>query len=125
AGPGDRLDPGGTDRRPSMERRAFIGGGTAAIAAVATAACSGKGGSSGTAAGAAVTTTSDTATSGPAASGKGLKTVGAAAAADWAALAHALDGTLVRPGDASWATARQLYNTRFDSLKPAAVAYVA
>ena len=31
----------------------------------------------------------------------------------------------VRPGDAKWAAARQLYNTRFDSLKPAAVAYVA
>ncbi|MGH1554208.1 hypothetical protein ACRAWF_26525 [Streptomyces sp. L7] len=33
---------------------------------------------------------------------------------------------LVRPGDASWKTpAHQLYNTRFDNLKPAAVACVA
>lgn len=45
--------------------------------------------------------------------------------ANWTALARDLDGTLVRPGDASWATAHQLYNTRFDGLKPAAVAYVA
>ncbi|MGW3402633.1 FAD-binding oxidoreductase [Streptomyces zhihengii] len=50
---------------------------------------------------------------------------GGSAAADWAALARGLDGLLVLPGDADWASARQLYNTRFDGLKPAAVAYVA
>ncbi|MFD4702745.1 FAD-binding oxidoreductase [Streptomyces niveus] len=43
----------------------------------------------------------------------------------WGALASGLDGQLVRPGDSEYATARQLYNTRFDDLKPAAVAYVA
>jgi FAD/FMN-containing dehydrogenase len=104
-----------------MERRAFIGGGAAAIAAVTTAACHG---SSGTAmgTGGAHTTTKTSASSGAA---SGLRTTAAAAAADWAALARALDGTLVRPGDASWATAHQLYNTRFDGLRPAAVAYVA
>ncbi|MCX4549297.1 MULTISPECIES: FAD-binding oxidoreductase [unclassified Streptomyces] len=47
------------------------------------------------------------------------------AAADWTALARGLDGKLVRPGDADYPTARQLYNTRYDGLKPAAVAYVA
>ncbi|MEV6796191.1 FAD-binding oxidoreductase [Streptomyces sp. NPDC051320] len=47
------------------------------------------------------------------------------AAADWTALGHGLDGKLVRPGDADYPAARQLYNTRFDNLKPAAVAYVA
>ncbi|MCX4725505.1 FAD-binding oxidoreductase [Streptomyces sp. NBC_01306] len=47
------------------------------------------------------------------------------AAADWTALAHGLDGKLIRPGDADYPTARQLYNTRYDSLKPAAVAYIA
>ncbi|MEU5918761.1 FAD-binding oxidoreductase [Streptomyces sp. NPDC047141] len=45
--------------------------------------------------------------------------------ADWTALGRGLQGDLVRPGDADYATARQLYNTRFDSLRPAAVAYVA
>jgi FAD/FMN-containing dehydrogenase len=44
--------------------------------------------------------------------------------ADFSALAKSLDGSLIRPQDASYPTARQLYNTRFDDLKPAAVAYV-
>ncbi|MEU2247371.1 FAD-binding oxidoreductase [Streptomyces sp. NPDC019224] len=44
--------------------------------------------------------------------------------ADWPALAKSLDGTLIRPGDAAYPTARQLYNTRFDGQRPAAVAYV-
>lgn len=43
---------------------------------------------------------------------------------DWAALGHGLEGRLIRPGDADYTTARHLYNTRFDGLKPAAVAYV-
>ncbi|MFI8212913.1 FAD-binding oxidoreductase [Streptomyces werraensis] len=47
-----------------------------------------------------------------------------AAPADWTALAGHLDGRLVRPGDADWTTAHRLYNTRFDTLRPAAVAYV-
>ena len=47
------------------------------------------------------------------------------APADWTALAHSLEGKLVRPGDADYATARQLYNTRYDGQKPDAVAYVA
>ncbi|MFF4661096.1 FAD-binding oxidoreductase [Streptomyces sp. NPDC001381] len=97
-----------------MERRTFIAGGTAALAAVTTAACSSSGGGGAAAAG-SDSTTGLTALSANAAS----------APADWTALARDLDGTLVRPGDASWTTARQLYNTRFDNLKPAAVAYVA
>ncbi|WP_460067267.1 FAD-binding oxidoreductase [Streptomyces sp. YKOK-I1] len=97
-----------------MERRTFIAGGTAAVAAVTTAACSTSkgGGASASAGGTATGLTSLTTTAG-------------AGPANWAALARDLDGTLVRPGDASWTTARQLYNTRFDNLKPAAVAYVA
>ncbi|WP_175408929.1 FAD-binding oxidoreductase [Streptomyces sp. TRM64462] len=43
----------------------------------------------------------------------------------WAALARGVDGLLVRPEDAAYATARQLYNTRYDGLRPAAVAYAA
>ncbi|MER7397215.1 FAD-binding oxidoreductase [Streptomyces sp. NPDC000151] len=42
----------------------------------------------------------------------------------WDALRTGLDGQLIRPGDAAYATARRLYNTRYDTLKPAAVAYV-
>jgi FAD/FMN-containing dehydrogenase len=103
-----------------MERRTFIGGGAAAIAAVATAAC--KGGSAD-----ADTTGSSSASSGSSgSSGTSIRSTSASAApANWTALSHDLDGALVRPGEASWAAARQLYNTRFDGLKPAAVAYVA
>ncbi|WP_149179840.1 FAD-binding oxidoreductase [Streptomyces sp. TRM49041] len=46
-------------------------------------------------------------------------------APSWASLAKGLEGLLVRPGEATYETARQLYNTRFDDLRPAAVAYVA
>ncbi|MEU0335780.1 FAD-binding oxidoreductase [Streptomyces sp. NPDC006193] len=97
-----------------MERRTFISGGTAALAATALTGCS-----SGPRASAGSSPRS------LAASGPALRTTGQAAAANWAALARDLDGTLVRPGDAAWKTARQLYNTRFDGLKPAAVAYPA
>ncbi|MEW2259863.1 FAD-binding oxidoreductase [Streptomyces sp. NPDC047869] len=97
-----------------MERRTFITGGTAALATTALAGCS-----SGTDPSARSSARSYSS------SGTALKTTSQAAAANWAALARDLDGTLVRPGDASWTTAHQLYNTRFDGLKPAAVAYVA
>lgn len=96
-----------------MERRTFIGGGAAAIAAVATTACKGGSADAGASASSSSSRTSLRATA------------AAAAPANWTALSHDLDGTLVRPGDAKWATAHQLYNTRFDGLKPAAVAYVA
>ncbi|MGA5039583.1 FAD-binding oxidoreductase [Streptomyces capoamus] len=101
-----------------MERRTFISGGAAALATTALTAC-GAGGDSSAAAAAHSGTPSRSS------SLTGLTTTSASAAANWAALARDLDGTLVRPGDASWKTAHQLYNTRFDTLKPAAVAYVA
>ncbi len=43
---------------------------------------------------------------------------------DWPTLAKSLDGTLVRPQDSAYELDHRLYNTRFDSLRPAAVAYV-
>src|SRR5712692_3055381 len=43
--------------------------------------------------------------------------------ADWSALANSLQGTLVRPDSPQYSTARQLFNTRFDSVQPAAIAY--
>ncbi|GGY96371.1 FAD-binding oxidoreductase [Streptomyces poonensis] len=106
-----------------MERRTFIGGTAAVLTAAATAAvttaCSGGGPA------APQDTTGSTATDTP--TGKATTTATAtptrAAAADWQALAGDLDGSLVRPGDDSWGTARLLYNTRFDGLKPAAIAY--
>ncbi|MFF7358752.1 MULTISPECIES: FAD-binding oxidoreductase [Streptomyces] len=96
-----------------MERRTFIAGGTAALAATALTGCSSGSGRS--------TTSANTGSS----SLTSLKTTSENAAANWAGLARDLDGPLIRPGDATWKTAHQLYNTRFDGLKPAAVAYVA
>ncbi|KUO20555.1 FAD-binding oxidoreductase [Streptomyces dysideae] len=96
-----------------MERRTFIGGGTAALAALTTTACTGTG----------TNTTTDTTTR--ASTRTPLKTTSTTTPANWTALARDLDGPLIRPGDAAWKAAHQLYNTRFDTLKPAAVAYVA
>ncbi|MDX3455314.1 FAD-binding oxidoreductase [Streptomyces sp. ME02-8801-2C] len=99
-----------------MQRRTFMGGGAAAALTAMTtaAACTGPKAEAG--AKAAPTTPSGTTP---------LTATSASSPANWTALARDLDGPLIRPGDASWAAARQLYNTRFDSLKPAAVAYVA
>ncbi|QIB44957.1 FAD-binding oxidoreductase [Streptomyces aureoverticillatus] len=103
-----------------MQRRTFLGTATAAVAVgTATACTSGSGNSakaSSTGAGEPIGTRSGTTP---------IKTAAASAPASLAALARDLDGTLVRPNEAAWATARQLYNTRFDNLKPTAVAYVA
>ncbi|MBC9719156.1 FAD-binding oxidoreductase [Streptomyces sp. TRM66268-LWL] len=102
-----------------MDRRtALIGGASLALAATATACSGPEGGSEAPA----------TSPSAPPTGGKqtGGKPTGAPpSGAGWSALASDLDGELIRPSDADWDTARQLYNTRFDGLKPAAVAYVA
>lgn len=98
-----------------MERRTFIGGTAAALTALTATACDGtKDTNSGTGT-RTRTSTRTTATGNTAAS----------APANWTALAKDLDGRLIRPGDADWKSARLLYNTRFDNLKPTAVAYVA
>lgn len=98
-----------------MDRRTFIAVGAATVTAGAATACSTG------AAGVGGRTTPSATTSAP------IRTTSASAsaAANLKALAKDLDGTLVTPGQAKWAAARQLYNTRFDSLKPTAVAYVA
>lgn len=41
---------------------------------------------------------------------------------DWDALARGLHGSLVRPGDAGYDSVRLLYNTRFDRIRPQALA---
>ncbi|WP_428953801.1 FAD-binding oxidoreductase [Streptomyces sp. cg35] len=98
-----------------MQRRTFIAASAAALTAGATAACdagdSPAPASSSSSASAPVRSTSASAT--------------VRAAADLDALAKDLDGSLVRPGQSAWAAARQLYNTRYDTLKPSAVAYAA
>ncbi|KUL34940.1 hypothetical protein ADL22_29010 [Streptomyces sp. NRRL F-4489] len=100
-----------------MKRRTLLtAGGTLAATSLAwTTGCDG-GPAAGTGAASA---------SGPA----GAMTAAAAAKspagqAAWSALGKGLDGELIRPSDAAYAAARRLYNTRFDGLKPSAVAYV-
>ncbi|MFG2679536.1 FAD-binding oxidoreductase [Streptomyces sp. NPDC048392] len=112
-----------------MHRRTFLGGTTAAALTATTAACTGRHPTTGTetkgtdagknpapSTGTPTDTPTRTATRTPAP---------APAPATWTALAASLDGQLVRPGDHAWKTAHQLYNTRFDTLKPTAVAYAA
>ncbi|MEV8022572.1 FAD-binding oxidoreductase [Streptomyces sp. NPDC086554] len=100
-----------------MERRTFIStsAAAAAVTALTAAGCSSSGSGGGAASRSAAGSSTPIRTSSAAAS----------AAANLKALAKDLDGTLVRPGEAKWAAARQLYNTRYDTLKPTAVAYVA
>ncbi|WP_326678716.1 FAD-binding oxidoreductase [Streptomyces sp. NBC_01237] len=95
-------------------RRTVLGTGLAAALATATACDPPDHGTGGGTA---------SATPHPAPSGSAPSGSASPSRADWPALARGLDGTLVRPGDSAYATARQLYNTRFDGLKPAAVAY--
>ena len=46
-------------------------------------------------------------------------------APDWNALGRGLDGKLIRPGDATYDSARRLFNPAFDGVRPAGVAYCA
>ncbi|MFH8474490.1 FAD-binding oxidoreductase [Streptomyces sp. NPDC018000] len=105
-------------------RRTLLTAGAAALTGVTATACSGasgSGSSSGTNGDSLVTTGSTPVSP---ASSVPSRQPSASGPANWSALAKSLDGALVRPQDAAYRTARQLYNTRFDGQKPAAVAYV-
>jgi FAD/FMN-containing dehydrogenase len=108
----------------AVRRRSLLTGAVALAATVsagALAACEGGGGR---ASGSTTDTPGpDTGTPTPRATPTAAASL-PPAAASWDALAKGLDGQLLRPGDADFATARQLYNTRFDGLRPAAVAFV-
>ncbi|MET9255886.1 FAD-binding oxidoreductase [Streptomyces sp. NPDC003717] len=108
-----------------MDRRTFLGGTTAAVLTATATACTGGGADSApdSAPGANAPNATTAARTSPAT--PRLTATAGSAPASWSALAKSLDGSLIRPGDATWGTARQLYNTRFDTLTPAAVAYVA
>jgi FAD/FMN-containing dehydrogenase len=95
-------------------RRAFLRFAAAAGGASLLSACSGGRGAS-TASGGTVAalSTRASAASGP------PKT------ADWTALARDLSGPLIRPGESGYSTARELFDPRFDSLRPAGIAYCA
>jgi FAD/FMN-containing dehydrogenase len=56
-------------------------------------------------------------------SGTTAATTRSPAPADWTALARDLSGPLVRPGDAAYTVSKRLFDPRFDSLRPAGIAY--
>jgi FAD/FMN-containing dehydrogenase len=98
-------------------RRNVLLAGGALAAGVGIAACGGKSGPA-----AAATTSGHTAT------GVGATTSTqtiATGTPDWTGLAHRLSGRLIRPGQADFGEAVELFQPRFDSVRPAAVAYVA
>jgi FAD/FMN-containing dehydrogenase len=116
-------EPGRPDVLAAPGRRALLRFATAAGGATLLSSCSGSPGST-TASSAPAT--AHTAGGSTADSAGGVAASGAAGpptAADWAALAPDLSGTLVRPGEAGYTTAKELFDPRFDSLYPAGVAY--
>ncbi|MFF9567768.1 FAD-binding oxidoreductase [Streptomyces sp. NPDC014685] len=108
---------------PPARRTLLTAGAAAALVGVATTACDGPPAPAPGASGTPGPRPASPTPSVPSSPSSPSRTA-SAGAADWSALAESLDGGLVRPQDASYPTARQLYNTRFDGLKPAAVAYV-
>ncbi|MEY9876096.1 FAD/FMN-containing dehydrogenase [Streptacidiphilus sp. MAP12-33] len=97
-------------------RRNLLRAGGALAAGVGIAACGAK-----TRTAAAATASGRTATGAATSTGRAL----AGGAPDWAALAHDLTGRLIRPGQADYAEAAELFQPRFDTVRPAAVAYAA
>ncbi|WP_406094371.1 FAD-binding oxidoreductase [Streptomyces sp. NBC_01013] len=103
---------------PLPNRRTVLSAGAAAVLSAATTACDDT--SPGAPAAGPAPATSAT-TPAPSAT---PSTTSSTRPADWPALGRSLAGSLVRPDDAAYPTARQLYNTRYDNQRPAAVAYV-
>jgi FAD/FMN-containing dehydrogenase len=102
-----------------VDRRRFLREGAAAVAALTVPALAGCGTSST----AHVPRARSRAAVSPLAEGITIEAV--PTAAEWRALAKSLSGRLVLPSDRGYATARKLFDPRFDVVKPAAVAYCA
>jgi FAD/FMN-containing dehydrogenase len=100
-------EAGDTDRQ-ATGRRAFLQLAASAGGAALLSACGGHGPP------AAAGSTAAGASAGPSAG---------ATPADWAALARDLSGSLITPGESGYATAKELFDPRFDSLHPAGIAY--
>jgi FAD/FMN-containing dehydrogenase len=112
---------GGDPGRGVPGRRAFLRFAAAAGGASLLSACSGSG--SAPAAGRAAPPASRGASGSTAMSAQASRASGPPSAADWAALARDLSGPLIRPGESGYATAKELFDPRFDSLHPAGIAY--
>lgn len=113
------MDPESNPDGRAVDRRRFLREGAAAVAALTIPALAGCGASGtrlalGTA---TATTTATTATTAASATPPN--------AAAWRTLARSLSGTLVLPSDRRYAVSRELFDPRFDSARPAAIAYCA
>jgi FAD/FMN-containing dehydrogenase len=101
----------------AVDRRSFLRGAARAAAALSGAAALGP------VAGCATSGSR----SGPGHRSSGAPTTSSPAPAgppDWSRLAAALSGSLVLPGSPGYATGKLLYDERFDTLDPAAIAYI-
>ena len=102
-------------------RRAFLRFAAAAGGASLLSAC---GGSSSAPAASGATAEASVASAGGVAMSAGARAAsGPPTSADWAALARDLSGPLIRPGESGYNTAKELFDPRFDSLRPAGIAY--
>ena len=107
-------------------RRAFLRLAAAAGGAGLLASCSPDSQTSATGAGASRTASAAGTTPGGATSGAGAAAPTATpspSAADWTALGRDLSGPLVRPGESAYTVSKRLFDPRFDSLRPAGIAY--
>jgi len=111
-----------TTAEPSVKRRAFLGAAAGGVAAVAVPAV---------AAAVAVPGVAQAAVPNPRGQvrSRSRGRLGAAPSAgptpaDWTALGHDLQGSLVRPGDRSYPVDSYLFDPRFDNIHPAGIAYV-
>jgi FAD/FMN-containing dehydrogenase len=112
--------PPGAGRAGGIDRRLFLRGvgaaGAAGLVTAAGAACS----SSGTS---ARPRPPGPTSAGPTATATRATAAPSATPADWSALARQIRGPLVRPGDAGYPSALQLFDPRFDTIAPAGIAY--
>ncbi len=107
-------------------RRAFLQFVAAAGGAALLSACTDNGTTTAAGDSAAGTRSAGTASAGAQSAGSTPSpqaVSGPPTSADWAALARDLSGSLVRPGEADYTTAKRLFDPRFDYLNPAGVAY--
>jgi len=113
--------PPGEQHRQAPGRRALLQFAAAAGGASLLSACSRS--ASAPAAGGTAAVASRDSSGGTAMSAAAQAASGPPKAADWAALARDLSGPLIRPGESGYTTAKELFDTRFDSLRPAGIAY--
>ena len=113
-----------TTPRTTPRRTVLRAGLLTAASTAGLAACSPTRPSASDAVSPATPTSAAAAVSTPAAARTTAAAVTPAKPADWTALGKDLDGLLIRPGDSRYSSARKLFQPRFDSLAPSAVAYV-